>query len=859
MSEQQVAAAAPLPAPAPWIITVCSVDELWAYGKTQDNSVPLRLGKATGSAPNDRYKLDWTLHASVDPVALPVEATVRRFLEIIHAQADRSIGAADQRGILQMCRIHPDRKNSVVPSTFAIGKVDKMVKVATADATHGHNVYMEGRTLRADVKRSKRGSLADTACVFALVIDSDNDKGKGGNVTAEPSLVVESSPGNYHFWYFLDHAIVAEQAKEIGKAIRESSGADYDTGNVVQPYRIAGTPNFPDAIKRQRGRVVVPTSIADYSGKLWTPEDLLEAFKPAPRAEKADCGEGACVDENESALPEDLLQLIVHGDAVGFRSERFHSVVARLKKRGWPLDAIVTLLEKYPNGIANKYADLDRVREEAERSYNKIDAGRSTLPTISLNKGDIPRIIVDIEAALKRNNVPVFSRAGSLVYPIYEEMDAGRGRKTVVAKFNRFTAESLQIEMARSANFIAWRLARNGEMVSYTADPPPHIAKLMLVNNRHWQAPNVTGIVTTPVLRSDGSLLAGDRASYDVATRLYYIPGVVMPAIAEQPTKEDARAALGLLDGLFDETPFVNAIDRAVALSGILTAVVRGSIPVAPLNLIRARTAGTGKSYLVDVISAILTGKWCPVMAVPPSEEELEKRLGALVIGGVPMISLDNADQDIGGAALCQLVERPVVSLRILGRSEQPEFACRAAVFATGNNIGVRGDMTRRTLICNLDAGVERPEVCKFKRSPIDEVLADRGRYVAAALTVIRSYLRAGAPKVYDQLGSYGEWSRMVRGPLMWLDQPDPVASMQAAREDDPELANIRELFLSGWLTLGRMYRVRDIVSAAQGNDDFEDLLLRAAGDRGEISRERLGWWLRKISGRVVGTPLGDG
>ena len=88
-----------------------------------------------------------------------------------------------------------------------------MVKTALDDATAGHNVYIEARTVRNDLSGNKRGELEDTVWVFGLVVDTDADKGKGGNVTAKPSLAVETSPGNFHLWYLFDRAIPAAQAK----------------------------------------------------------------------------------------------------------------------------------------------------------------------------------------------------------------------------------------------------------------------------------------------------------------------------------------------------------------------------------------------------------------------------------------------------------------------------------------------------------------------------------------------------------------------------------------------------------------------------------------------------------------------
>ena len=150
---------------------------------------------------------------------------------------------------------------------------------------------------------------------------------------------------------------------------------------------------------------------------------------------------------------------------------------------------------------------------------------------------------------------------------------------------------------------------------------------------------------------------------------------------------------------------------------------------------------------------------------------------------------------DLGGELLCQLSERPVIKIRILGRSEMPECECRTAVFATGNNVTFKGDMVRRGLVCNLEAMIERPELREFKKDALDHAASQRGAYVAAALTIIRAYLAAGAPRVCGPFGSYAAWSRMVRSPLVWLGEPDPIASMDAAREEDQELSNIREYF----------------------------------------------------------------
>src|SRR3954447_23638401 len=212
--------------------------------------------------------------------AFPVradEATVRTFLDIVHQQAAHALQIFDQPGDLQLVCIHPV-SGAVVSTRFRIGDVDRMVRAALDAAASGHNGYVETRTIKAAASGTGRGGIDDTGAVFAFVVDSDADKGKAGTLTVQPSLVVETSPGNAHHWFFLDRALPPNEAQLLGAAIRAATGADSATGVVTQPYRVAGTPNFPSASKRARGRAATPTRILASDGPLWSKDELLAAF-----------------------------------------------------------------------------------------------------------------------------------------------------------------------------------------------------------------------------------------------------------------------------------------------------------------------------------------------------------------------------------------------------------------------------------------------------------------------------------------------------------------------------------------------------------------------------------------------------
>jgi hypothetical protein len=481
--------------------------------------------------------------------------------------------------------------------------------------------------------------------------------------------------------------------------------------------------------------------------------------------------------------------------------------------------------------------------------------------TIQLADGELLRILTEIEDALLTSGSPVFSRAGRLVEPVAESMAASDGRKTTVARLRELSPESFLAPIAESATFQKWDRKRK----TLVDTDPPHV-RVLLATERRWRLPHVTGIITTPTLRPDGSLLTDP--GYDPETELYLSPGFQIPPIPEHPTKDQALAALNLLIDLLSEFSFKRIggehekrLNRSVALSGLLTPLVRGSLPTAPMHLIAAHMAGTGKSYLVDTAAVIATGRLCPVITALKSVEETEKRLGAIILSGIPMVSLDNCTHDLGGDILCQIAERPVVKVRILGYSETPDCEVRTAIFATGNNITFTKDMIRRGLVCNLETLDERPELRKFNRNTLRQAGANRATYVAAGLTVMRAYLAAGAPKVCGPFGSYAEWSTMVRRPLVWLGEPDPVASVDKTQAEDPELADVRELFdlcLREFIP-DKIYSTAALIEAASAApigfnpNPFKDLLLRIAGDKdGDISAKRLGEWLHRNSGRVV-------
>jgi putative DNA primase/helicase len=77
--------------------------------------------------------------------------------------------------------------------------------------------------------------------------------------------------------------------------------------------------------------------------------------------------------------------------------------------------------------------------------------------------------------------------------------------------------------------------------------------------------------------------------------------------------------------------------------------------------------------------------------------------------------------------------------IRILGASRHIEVPTSALFTATGNNLIFEGDITRRSLLCVLDAEVERPELRTFETDIKIVFRERRGELVSAGLTILRA------------------------------------------------------------------------------------------------------------------------
>jgi putative DNA primase/helicase len=426
--------------------------------------------------------------------------------------------------------------------------------------------------------------------------------------------------------------------------------------------------------------------------------------------------------------------------------------------------------------------------------------------------------------------------------------------------------------------------ARKGE--EWVEVTPPSRFVQTLLARPGWPFPLLEGIIHSPTLRPDGSLLG--TPGYDVSTGLYLdFGGTTFPRLLPTPTFDDARSALGRLSEVFKDFPF--AVREAhtetntnpyfsAALAATLTLVGRPAIQGnVPLFGVTATAAGSGKGLLVDAISRIGTGRYAPKMGQTLDDNEELKRLLALALEGASVCCIDNVTHPLGNQYLDMAVTAQAITGRILGQTQTAEASWNAVLFATGNNLSYRGDMTRRVVPIALDPQMEKPEERSGFTHPDLEawIMEERPRLVICALTILRAYCVAGRPaQSLTPYGSFQPWSDLIRSAIVWLGEADPCEGRQDLAAQTDETYEHLATLLGAWeacyaldeagvskaMTLNQVKQ--DIALYATEKDgvpNMWDELQHALVpfdrryDGKSLNSLRIGNALRKVEGRVIG------
>jgi hypothetical protein len=408
------------------------------------------------------------------------------------------------------------------------------------------------------------------------------------------------------------------------------------------------------------------------------------------------------------------------------------------------------------------------------------------------------KVITQVIEALAKSDPNIYQRGGQLVRTIREPNPDGDGASA--SRIAPIPAANLRTRITR---FV--QLAVIVKKKTKAAHPPEWLAPGIAAATAWRDIRPLTAISPTPVLRKDGSIL--QTAEYDSKTGVIYEPRGDYPAIPDSLTQADAAAAAAVLSEVVCDFPFEAPEHKSAWVAGVLTTFARFAYRgPAPLFLVDANVRAAGKSLLADAAGIIAAEANFARRSYPNGRDradEMRKAITALAIAGERLVLLDNLPGFIGDSSLdAALTTEGDWSDRILGHTQTVRVPLLMTWWATGNNVTTEGDTSRRVLPIRLLSPDEHPEQREGFRHPdlLAWVRQERGRLVAAALTILAGYIRAGRPdQRIKPWGSFEGWSRLVRSAVVWAGLPDPrTACTEFISRADTEAAALGAM-LEAW------------------------------------------------------------
>jgi hypothetical protein len=397
-------------------------------------------------------------------------------------------------------------------------------------------------------------------------------------------------------------------------------------------------------------------------------------------------------------------------------------------------------------------------------------------------------------------------------------------RGTRGARIEPHSADSLRGVMARCCRFTSVPKGKDGDV--HEIDPPDSVvADALSLRLYPDNLRQVSALVETPLILSDGRVLT--QPGFDEDTGIYLWPESRLQRIEvpERPTGGDVRAALGVLNDIIADMPFVDLASRANFMAFWFTPIVSRLFEGrSPALVIDAPQQGSGKSLATGIIAITATGRAAAAHASAGRDEELRKVLTANLRRGAMVIAVDNITHTVNQPSLAAFLTGEVWTDRILGATQMEDFTNNALVILNGCNVFVGGDLQRRCFFCRMDPEMSRPwERRGFLHDPLlPYVKAQRPVIVRAILTLARGWIVAGSPDHgVPVLGSFSSWCSTVGNILAFAGVEGFLQNRFACYEAADEEASEFDAFLRQWYEDfgSEPVAVRDVISRLDPDD----------------------------------------
>lgn len=421
----------------------------------------------------------------------------------------------------------------------------------------------------------------------------------------------------------------------------------------------------------------------------------------------------------------------------------------------------------------------------------------AALPEIDL--GSEQEAMVEIVRIIGTGLIPnIYTKDGLLTY-VHPKTNSACSEVSVVP----VTADLLNLLLAQHTRTFKWVSGGKDNPPVRKACAPSVTHLRAVVANTYWPTvPELTGVVGTPTLRPDGSLI--QECGFDQATGLFYGPAVKVATVPEDISEDQVRRSREYIFAkVFGEFCWSSAGDFANYMALLLSPMLRPyTKTTTPFGMVTATTRGSGKTNLTDAIG-LLYGQTSQVL--PGRTEELQKKITSILAGNSsPVVVFDNLKEGstISSEILATLITKDKWDDRMLGASRNIEATNDRLWLASGNGLTVGGDMASRTIMVRLDPKMARPELRQFEMGQFSDWIREPGNreeLLWHLLILVQSWVKAGANRDESHtMRGFTKWAQVMGGLLKYhgltgfLGNADDLA----ARDTDEEEWGI---FLAKW------------------------------------------------------------
>lgn len=349
--------------------------------------------------------------------------------------------------------------------------------------------------------------------------------------------------------------------------------------------------------------------------------------------------------------------------------------------------------------------------------------------------------------------------------------------------------------------------------------PPDRILSAVLAGAEWPTTPTLAGIIGTPVLRRDWSLLQED--GYDPVSGLFLAPTVSIPHVPERPTAvQVAEARAFVVSTLLGDFEWEDTASLANFVGLLVTPFLRRPLKaLVPLAIISATMPASGKSLLTALVGLLIGQKAVPW---PGGDDvELRKLITTAFAAGTGAVIFDNIAEGevISSPILANLLTNPVWSDRMLGGNGMGAFPNDRLWMCTGNNLRVGGDIASRCVYVRLKPTAPHPEErTGFAIGDLQGWIMNpqhRGELLWWLLVLVADWVAAGTPRdtSVPSMRQFTPWAQGTGGFLAHHGITGFLSNLSKVRGMDDEDAKWA-IFLTRWRErLGDgLIKVNDVV-----------------------------------------------